>query len=250
MEEHPHVGVLGGAVRFMDLTGKVLRTEHNPVKDSLIRSALLKGDCPFWHPTTVIRKDVFLAVGGYRGIVPHAEDHDLWLRLADLCELANLPEVVLKYRLHPQQVTVRKYREMAISNLAARGSATSRRAGKPDPLDSVTEITPEVLSHFEIRCSQVEAMIASRILWSIRTMYSIGEYGTAMRSFEEVMRTSDWKHADKRLISDIYLFGAKLYWRKGRFARSLSNATRAIITRPQSLGRPIKRLFTRRSRFI
>ncbi len=245
MNDHPNVGVLGGAVEFVDTNGHILTVTHNPETDSSIRSALLQGDCPFWHPSTLIRRDMLLAVGGYRSIVPHAEDHDLWLRLADFSKLANLREVVLQYRLHPHQVTVRRYREMSISNLVARAAADSRRETGFDPLDSAKTVTPEMLSKLKVSERQIRAMIASRMLWNMRTMCSIGDYTAAMQSFEEAIASSDWRYGSKRVISDIHLIGARLYWRYGRFARSLGSVARAVITRPLSLGRPFKRLLTK-----
>jgi hypothetical protein len=47
MEEHPDVGVLGGAVEWINSTGRSLLTLHNPVTDHEIRSALPR-HCTLW----------------------------------------------------------------------------------------------------------------------------------------------------------------------------------------------------------
>ncbi|MCZ6493161.1 MAG: glycosyltransferase [Planctomycetota bacterium] len=57
------------------------------------------------HPTVLIRKAAFQDVGGYRPQFETAEDLDLWLRLAERGKLANLPQVLLKYRLHDRSVS-------------------------------------------------------------------------------------------------------------------------------------------------
>jgi GT2 family glycosyltransferase len=80
------------------------------------------------HPTVLMRRDILAAAGGYRKAFVHAEDYDLSLRLAERCRLANLEAVLLKYRLHPHQVTVRKFRQMALSSLAAQRAAASYRS--------------------------------------------------------------------------------------------------------------------------
>jgi hypothetical protein len=50
--------------------------------------------------------DVALALaGGYRASFELAEDMDLWLRLAEIGELANLDVNVLRYRLHGASMT-------------------------------------------------------------------------------------------------------------------------------------------------
>lgn len=45
------------------------------------------------------------AIGGYRPEAVPAEDLDLWLRLAEVGKLANLDEVVLKYRISSKGIS-------------------------------------------------------------------------------------------------------------------------------------------------
>jgi hypothetical protein len=49
------------------------------------------------HPATMFRRAVILACGSYNDCAP-IEDADLWIRAANLCEIRNLPEVLLHYR--------------------------------------------------------------------------------------------------------------------------------------------------------
>lgn len=238
MEGHPEVGVVGGAIEFIDVTGKSLRTSVNLTEDRDLRSAL--PDCPFWHSTVFMRKEIIALLGGYRKIVIDAEDHDLWLRVAERYQLANLEAVVLKYRLHPYQVTVRKFRQMAVSSLAAQAAAALRKNGKPDPLDGATEITPEILNELRITEVALEATVARKCLWSIQTMCEIGEYATAFSMLLNLFQSSGWKHAEKRVVADLSLIAAQLYWREGRFMKSIKAACHAAITRPKVLGRPLK----------
>jgi hypothetical protein len=70
-----------------------------PTNDKLIRRALFHGN-PLCHPTVMFRRDVVLAAGGYLGGL-HAEDYDLWSRLAlnSTLHFANLSDVCLGYRV-------------------------------------------------------------------------------------------------------------------------------------------------------
>ena len=239
MESHPEVGVLGSAVQFIDPSGKPLLTGRNPATDREVRSALLQG-CPFWHPTVVMRKDCFISAGGYRKVVVDAEDNDLWLRMADRCQLTNLQEALLKYRLHPYQVTVRKFRQTALNSLAARAAAASRRNGNGDPLDSVPEITPAVLIELGVSEAAQRAAVAGRYLWSIRTMCDTGDYAGAFNLLNELLRSCEWEHADNRVIADVRVLAARIYWRQRKFGSSVLSAGRALIRRPMILGRPLK----------
>jgi glycosyltransferase involved in cell wall biosynthesis len=240
MDTHPQVGVVGGAVEVIDTAGRSLRVSSNPIEDHNIRSALLQRN-PFSHPTVLMRRDIFAAVGGYRKAFGPSEDYDLWLRLAERCQLANLEAVLLKYRLHPSQITVRNFRQGALSVVAAQTAATLRRDGKPDPFDAVVEITPAVLVGMGVSEATQQIKVARRYVWSISAMYETGEYAVALSILRDMFGSSDWKHAERCVITDTLLFAARLHWRQRRIAESVLTAGQAVITRPFVLGRPLKR---------
>jgi hypothetical protein len=56
------------------------------------------------HPAVMLRRDAVMTVGGYRQEYQWAEDLDLFLRLARVGRLANLPEILLDYRQHLRSV--------------------------------------------------------------------------------------------------------------------------------------------------
>ncbi len=99
MHTHPSVAVLGSAYDRIDAAGNRIDTITMPSDDAAIRKALLRGN-PLCHPSVIFRRDVVLAVGGYLGGL-HAEDYDLWARLAmdSTVVFANLPQVYLGYRI-------------------------------------------------------------------------------------------------------------------------------------------------------
>src|SRR5205085_12104446 len=117
METHASVAAVGGAVDVINARGESILTYANPTEDCDIRRRLVE-ECALWHPTVLMRRDAFVAVHGYRNVVLDAEDYDLWLRMADRYQLANLPAVILKYRMHANQVSVRKCAQQAFSCLA------------------------------------------------------------------------------------------------------------------------------------
>jgi glycosyltransferase involved in cell wall biosynthesis len=55
------------------------------------------------HPSVMMRRDAVLAVGGYRGF--YIEDIDLYLRLAERGRLARVPEFLLNYRTHSDNLS-------------------------------------------------------------------------------------------------------------------------------------------------
>ncbi len=106
MDAHPEVGVCGSWIETFGLGPPAIR--RYPLDDASIRSWLLF-ESVLAHPSVMIRRDVLERHGlAYDRAMPHAEDYDLWVRAARVTKLANLPQVLLRYREHAQQV-VRKH---------------------------------------------------------------------------------------------------------------------------------------------
>ena len=240
MEEHPDVGVLGGAVEWINSTGRSLLTLHNPVTDHEIRSAL-PGHCTLWQPTVLMRTEAFLSVGGYRGALAQAEDWDLWLRIAERFQLANLNEVVLKYRIHPNQISVRKLRQQTLCILAARAAA-ARKYGDSCPLAGVEEITPALLAELGVKESTQQTALAGGYLYWIHSMSLAGEHSSARTAATEFLRSTDRQHADRRIVAEIQLAAAGFFWRDKEFLSSFLSICQAVMTRPMLIGRPLKLL--------
>lgn len=130
----PHLAMIGGQVAFIDAAGVDLRRRsRHPLDPAAIAARLRRGDCVVAHPTVMARRQVLEALGGYRAAYQCAEDIDLWLRVAEHAPIGNLPDVVLRYRIHGDQVSVRqRLRQMFSTDLAVR-TASLRRSGAPDP---------------------------------------------------------------------------------------------------------------------
>jgi glycosyltransferase involved in cell wall biosynthesis len=240
MDKHPGVSVLGGAVEWIDTNGKALIRRDNPVGNQEIQSALLER-CPLWQPTVLMRRDAFVTVGGYRPPFAPAEDHDLWLRVAEHFQIANLKEVVLRYRIHPYQVSMRKRIHQTFGVLAALASAAYRRKGYADPLDDVEEITSETLIALGVtKAAQESKLVADRSQW-VKNMCMAGEYSVALEAALEILQ-SDLEHVERWQIADLWLTVARLHRRQRRFAKSLIAAGQALMARPVVVGRPFKPL--------
>jgi len=103
LRTRPDVILVGTDVEFIDGKGSVIAgasTHEN--EDAEIRW-LLRWHCAFGHPTVLFRRSAVIAAGNYREAMPY-EDYDLWLRMALIGEVANLPEVLVKYRQHSTSV--------------------------------------------------------------------------------------------------------------------------------------------------
>lgn len=100
LDAHPEVGVLGTQAHLLGID----KVTTKPLVHEEIRVWQLF-HCTFVHPTVMLRRSVIENHGIRYLPYPHAEDYEIWNRLAELTRLANLPDVLLRYRLHPNQVS-------------------------------------------------------------------------------------------------------------------------------------------------
>ena len=100
-EAQPRAGLVVPGYRFLDADDRPLarrRLKRSP-GEWYTTCSLLEGDVGTIH-NPVIRKDVFLASGGYDTTIHGPEDCELWLRLSFATEMLHLPEALLLYRTH------------------------------------------------------------------------------------------------------------------------------------------------------
>ena len=74
---------VGGWHQNIDYAGRDLVETQLPTEDAEMQQLLIKGKCPFSHPSAMMRRSVVTQLGGYRVEFMPAEDLDLWLRLGE-----------------------------------------------------------------------------------------------------------------------------------------------------------------------
>ena len=137
MDTHPDIGVVGTWVEYMDENGRRLGEWHYPTAPGVIGWHLL-----FWcclaHPSVVMRRDVFLQLGFYRPQALHAEDYDLWSRAVTVTRLANIPEVLLRYRITGEGICQRHHQTQEESVMRAMRPLLQSLLRSEVPLEVVT----------------------------------------------------------------------------------------------------------------
>ena len=100
-KNNPGVGVCGSWMKIID-TGNLYQL---PLQHEEIKVAMLFSN-PMAHPTVMFNKK-FIAKDQlyYDEEYKDAEDYELWPRLIFKTLFANIPEPLVGYRVHPQQVT-------------------------------------------------------------------------------------------------------------------------------------------------
>ena len=102
LDHNIEYGLVGTGVNLLNSEKKQLlyHTDHSSLKFALAFY------CPFIHPSVMIRKNVLEGMDViFDNRYLHAEDYELWTRLAFKTKMANLPEYLLNYRMHDAQIS-------------------------------------------------------------------------------------------------------------------------------------------------
>jgi glycosyltransferase involved in cell wall biosynthesis len=110
---------VGSFACVIDSMGRVKNKILSRPKTTVLIDTFLLHGVPIIHPSAFGNAEFFKKYG-YRHL-PSAEDYDLWVRAREGNEaLGNVPEVLLKYRIHSNQLSKLKRNEQAQSSSVIR----------------------------------------------------------------------------------------------------------------------------------
>ncbi len=154
LDADPALGIVGSAVRIVDGRGRILDFSPQPANDATIRFVSLTRN-PFHHPTVMIRRRVLAEYAlEFDERFQANQDFELWTRLLPVTRAANLPQALLRYRVHGSNISVKRLAEQQ------RMSIDFCRKRQRD--ESMPELAPEIL--YQI----FDALHGSRIVGSNR----------------------------------------------------------------------------------
>ena len=226
MQKYTDCALLGSAAEWTDAEGTSLSTLEFPTEHDEIRSALLARSV-FSHTSVLMRREAFVAVGGYRKAFSLAHDYDLFLRISERFRCANLKQALVKYRLHSQQRSVSKRDQQALCCLAARASANCRKKGLLDPLDSADAVTPNLLAALGVTPAEIQRSRFRGCRDWVSNTIAAQDYSTAIQIAVTTLK-SEWEYVEPRDIASLYRVLAGLYWRDGQLRKSLSPAYHGV----------------------
>ncbi|NET11036.1 MAG: glycosyltransferase [Merismopedia sp. SIO2A8] len=144
LDQHPDCVVVGSRVILIDSDGLLICPFAKETEHDKIDGALMAGQGgAICHPAAMIRRTALEQVNGYREQFTHCEDRDLFLRLAEIGQLANLPDTLLKYRMHSKSVgNSSRETQQRNGNLAVK-EAHIRRGLEPSRQDTNHGIQPQ-----------------------------------------------------------------------------------------------------------
>lgn len=104
MDLNPSIGVCGTwAETFGECEQSIWRFTTHPDE---VKCMLLFGCC-IVHPSVMLRRTIVETGIRYSPLYPHGEDYALWVQIAKTYDIANIPEVLLKYRRSASQLSTK-----------------------------------------------------------------------------------------------------------------------------------------------
>lgn len=207
MEQNPDVDLCG---TFYETFGDKIFVVRTPENDTDIKDTLFFYNC-IAHPSVMIRKDSFEKYGiKYDEDLRSAQDYELWCREADRLKYANIPEILLKYRIHDNQTGFAKKKEQD----ATAGNIRSKNLKKTG-----IELSDEELSIYLNILKNDYSFSSEKIYDACMILDRAGKAGVKSgygQRFEEIIRTmlNDLaEEAIKKKMTSIKLFRVFMNWR-------------------------------------
>jgi hypothetical protein len=169
LDAHPSVAAVGGSAIAIDATGRRMSTRRFPTKPRVIHKTLIRHNC-LGHSSITMRRSALESVGGYR--FRTTVDYDLWLRLSERFEIANLAEPVVLVRLHLDQHSVVGLERQTKTALAVRAAARTRRAGGVDPLADADD--SQIFNRLEIDDAALRAIVSRELIAQAAILADLG----------------------------------------------------------------------------
>lgn len=187
LENHSECVAVGSRVLLIDDTGLPIVPFNVPIEHKDIDKGNFKGyGSAIVHPTVAIRREVLLQTGGYRAKYVHAEDIDLFFRLAEIGKLHNLPDILLQYRQHPMSIGYSKRQEQIKSVRQAIKDTKLRRGIGSD--NTLVVDTTELTS--------INDVYKKWAWWAIKG----GNRKTAIKYAVKVLRAAPYKKEHIKLL--------------------------------------------------
>lgn len=244
LDREPGVGMVHSRAECIDAEGRPLgRIRGDLRSDVETRWLLIWQNVPV-HPTVMLRADLLRRHAlGYRPAFDRAEDFDLWSRLSLLADVRLVPEVLLRYRIHPASVTrggtaeplLAVYARVIFENFARYGSPIPEAVAAELAVISGGTWTNPIAHRYRHLCGRlhtVQEAVAGRFC---------ERYGAAPRDLARVQAEQLARWA-RYMLGTSRSYAARLLWtglrrRKGIVASYLFWAVLAALLLPAPVQR-------------
>lgn len=170
---HPGVVLVGSGFAEINEAGEVLKAHRYPAGHSALVSRLERLQGFFPHSSAFYKAEAARRVGGYNKRITRAEDWRLWLDLSSAGGLACLPDLLVKIRKHPGQMSWDGSGSRQLFDAAAATAGyLLGKAGLPDPAAVSDEAEwTAFLSWAEQRMAFYQVLEQRKAWWEARAAF-------------------------------------------------------------------------------
>ncbi len=206
LHRYQRIAVVGTQARLVSSDGKPSTfVTREPVSPAAVRRRLPDGNV-LVHPSVIMRREAYEQTTGYRRAVAPAEDYDLWLRIAQRHDIANLPDTLLDYAVHPGQASSKMLRQQVFGALAARLAARNRQR---DHLDHVDKVERDDLDRLGASEGQIERAYIQGCVEMANKTWTVGDHSYAFSLLDAVSANGLSSSGIRRLRSERLWLSAK-----------------------------------------
>jgi cellulose synthase/poly-beta-1,6-N-acetylglucosamine synthase-like glycosyltransferase len=137
---NPSAGMISSRARYHADGHAIGRFRSSHGSPAALRRTVQGGKLlSFCHSSVALRVETALTAGGYRSI-PFAEDADLWWRMALLCDIFSIPDVLTGFRQNPSSISTLHHDQQQIAGFYVQYLLLSTLWGlTPRPFPEVSE---------------------------------------------------------------------------------------------------------------
>ena len=132
LETNPEIGMVGSDAELVDESGHRIGTTRHAYANQQIQRRLIRSN-QFVHGSVMFRREAAQEAGLYRPQFKYSQDYDLWLRMAEVTRLANLPDLLYSRRLRRGAIGMTHWLGRDDWGRLAAWCARERRRGRPEP---------------------------------------------------------------------------------------------------------------------
>jgi glycosyltransferase involved in cell wall biosynthesis len=230
LERRPNCALLGTACYVIKEDESIWFTMQHPSNDLEIRWRLLFNS-PFVHSSVMFRRDALLEVGSYTQdeSYSYVEDYELWSRLTQRYQVANLPEALLKYRSNLDGISYSKRDAQEQQSIFVSAQNLSRLLGRK--INSETAEKVRLLFTGNVTCWRFGEEAIGESLDLFQEIYTT----FVKRNWKEYKRT---RLSRQILLADLIqtrFYAVSLYVINGQFFIALRILIGIICKYPQNI---------------
>jgi glycosyltransferase involved in cell wall biosynthesis len=148
LENRPEIGIVGTWANRMDENGSIIGEWCPSPNPRILKWEHFFGCCVI-HPTVLMRREILKKLEFYKADAVNAEDRDLWLRASAITEFANIPEILLKYRVWNKSTSKRLRQEYVDNAIKLGVSYISEFLNETPPIEAVAGLRGTRLANLE-----------------------------------------------------------------------------------------------------